>query len=297
MIELRHLRYFLEAARLQHVTRAADALHITQSTLSHQLRQLEEDLGVALFDRVGRGVSLTQAGEAFVSYASRAVREVEEGRAAILELERVVHGRVRIGVIYTYNATLMPPVIADFAGRHPSIRIAVEDLPGADIEAQVANGDLDFGVAFSPAAREDIVAEPLFSERLMLVVRRDHRLAAAKHVPADRLADLDIAVQTERFSSRRRIDAAIGPWIAPRILLEMSSVEAMLNTVRLRGIAAIVFETAARNHADLACVPITRPDVARTAGLLWHRRRTRSPAARKLAEAIASLCAAGGVSR
>jgi LysR family cyn operon transcriptional activator len=79
MIELRHLRYFLEVARHEHVSRAADALHVTQSTLSHQITQLEALLGTQLFDRIGRGIQLTDAGRTFSDYARRAL-EVDEGQ-------------------------------------------------------------------------------------------------------------------------------------------------------------------------------------------------------------------------
>src|SRR3569833_2762248 len=100
MLELRHLRYFLTVAELQHVTRAAEALHVTQSTLSHQIRQLEEQLGTELFDRVGRGVQLTQAGRLFRSFAQRALDEVDAGRTALDELGKLLRGTLRIGVIH-----------------------------------------------------------------------------------------------------------------------------------------------------------------------------------------------------
>lgn len=291
MIELRHLRYFLETARQHHVTRAAAALHVTQSTLSHQVRQLEERLGVTLFDRLGRGVRLTEAGETFMAFATRAVLEVEEGKIALEELQSLVRGRLRIGVIHTYNATVLPPVIAQFGMQYPGVHIVVDDLPASVIERDVANGDLDLGIAFSPATHETVVTEPLFSERLVLVVRRDHPFARLRGVPAERLSELDLAVQTARFSSRTLIDQRLGNRIRKRIRMEMSSIDAMLHTIRLRGMAAIVFERAVKKDESLVCIPIVRPKVARTAALLWHAGRTRSAAATKMAKAIRVYCA------
>lgn len=291
MPELRHLRYFLAVARLQHVTRAAEALHITQSTLSHQLQQLEESLGVALFDRLGRGVALTQAGELFVAFAARAVAEVEEGKAAIGELLSLSRGRLRIGIIHTYNATLLPPIVADFVRRYPGVRVSIEDLPASEVERAVAEGDLDLGIAFAPAAREDLVAEELFSERLVLVVRNDHPFASLQEIPAARLAGVELALQTKRFSSRNLIDQALGQWIQAGARLEMSSIGAMLETIRLHGMAAIIFEGAMRQDASLVQIPIVEPGVERKAALIWHARRTQTAAAKMMAQAVRTRCA------
>lgn len=297
MVELRHLRYFLAVARLQHVTRAAEELHITQSTLSHQLQQLEEGLGVALFDRVGRGVALTEAGELFVAFAARALAEVEEGKAAIGELLSLTRGRLRIGVIHTYNATLLPPIVAEFVQRYPGVHIAIEDLPASEVERAVAEGELDLGIAFAPAAREDVVAEELFSERLVLVLRSDHPLAGLEQVPAARLAGLDLALQTKRFSSRNLIDQALGKWIQTGIRIEMSSIGAMLETIRLQGMAAIIFEGAMLKDVGLVQIPIIEPSVTRTGALIWHARRTQATAAKMMAEAIRARCRTGALVR
>ncbi|MGJ7493348.1 LysR substrate-binding domain-containing protein [Variovorax sp. ZT4R33] len=286
MIELRHLRYFLELSRQQHLTRAADALNITQSTLSHQLRQLEEALGMALFDRVGRGLSLNEAGRTFVAYATRSVLEVEEGKVAIEELHALTRGRLRIGVIQTYNATLLPPVIAQFASEFPGVHVVVEDLTATQIEQDVANGDLNLGVAFARATREDVTAEPLFSERLVLVVGKNHPAAGLKEVEASLLAGMELAVQTPRFSSRQRIDQALGKWIHKQVRLEMSSIDAMLKTVAASALGAVVFERAIPETTNLVSVPIANPQVQRTAALVWNGRRTRSAAAVRFADAV-----------
>ena len=290
MIELRHLRYFLAVAHHEHVTRTAEELHITQSTLSHQLQQLEESLGVPLFDRVGRGLQLTQAGAMFVSFASRALLEVDEGQAAIGALQGLTRGRLRMGVIHTYNETLLPPIVADFVARYPGVHVSIEDLPAAEVERAVAEGELDLGAAFSPASREDVLAEELFSERLVLVVRPDDPLASLDQVKAERLRGVDVALQTARFSSRALIDQALGRWIRGSVRLEMSSIAAMLQTIRLHGMAAIIFEGAMKKDTGLVPIPIIDPQVNRVAALISHGRRTQAAAARMMAQAIRTHC-------
>lgn len=284
--ELRHLRYFVAVARLQHVTRAADALHVTQSTLSHQLHQLEQRLGAKLLDRVGRGIQLTEAGRTFLAYATRALLEVEDGGIAVRELDSLVRGSLRVGVIHTYNATLLPPVLARFALDHPGVHIVVEDLPALVIEQDIAEGRLDLGIAFAPATRADVVAELLFQEELVLALPPGHAWAGKRSIEASALAGQRLALQTARFSSRQRIDEALGRWLRDAVHLEMSSIDAMLKTVRLNGLGAVLFERAVPEDADFARVPIRSPRVLRTAALLWHAQRTRSSAVRGLAEAV-----------
>lgn len=297
MIELRHLRYFLEVARYEHVSRAADALHVTQSTLSHQINQLETVLGIQLFDRIGRGIQLTDAGRTFSDYARRALEEVDEGRFALDGLRDLVRGRVRIGVIHTYNTTLLPAVISEFAQAYPGIRISVEDLPAPDIAAQVASGALHLGLSFVTPGHTDVDAEPLFSERLMLVVRDDHPLARQKSVSARMLTGLRLAVQTERFLSRRIIDSRLGAWVEGNVWLEMSSIDAILETLRFQGqTAAILFERAIREESGLRQIEIVQPGVTRTAAIIWRSGRARSRAATEIAAAVRRHCKAAGLS-
>jgi LysR family transcriptional regulator, cyn operon transcriptional activator len=296
MIELRHLRYFLEVARHEHITRAAQALHVTQSTLSHQIVQLEALLGTPLFDRVGRGLQLTDAGRTFSDYARRALEEVEEGRYALDGLRDLLRGRVRIGVIHTYNTTLLPPAIAEFTQSYPGIHVSIEDMPAPEVAAMVASGAIHLGLSFATPGYPDVDTEELFSERLMLVVRDDHPLAGNSSVHAEALSRLRLAVQTERFLSRRMIDAELGQWIDGSIWLEMSSIDAMLATIRLQGqTAALLFERAISESSGLRQIEIVQPQVTRTAAILWRNRRARSRAATEIAAAVRRHCINAGL--
>src|SRR5213592_727938 len=100
-MELRHLRYFDALAETLNFTRAAERLHVTQSTLSHQIKQLEEELGTLLFDRIGKRVALTEAGDEFLHHATRALREIDLGLGALRQNASDVSGELRIGSINT----------------------------------------------------------------------------------------------------------------------------------------------------------------------------------------------------
>ncbi len=281
-MEHRHLRYFLAVAQTQHMTQAAERIHVTQSTLSHQINQLEQLLGVTLFDRVGRGIRLTQAGELFRGFAQRALKEMEDARVALDELQNVVRGNLRLGVIHTYNSTLVPPIVAQFLTLHPGVKISVEDLPAIAIDEAISEGELDLGIAFAPGG-PDVAAEPVFEEELVLIVNRKHPLAKKRAIRSTALSEIPLALQTDHFATRRLIDQAFGAAIGANVRVEMSSIESLLNTVRTGLVGTIVSERAFGNDPGLSKVRITHPTTIRTAALLWHRERYRAPAAREFA--------------
>jgi len=285
-MELRQLRYFLEAARREHVTKAAQALHITQSTLSHQLRQLESELGTPLFDRIGRQVRLTEAGRLFSRFALRALRDLEDGQLALQSLNDLQSGELRVGVITTYTHALLPRTIASFATRYPGIHLHIQDLPMTQIQQRLQDGMLDLGLGFTiPETDEHLVSEPLFSERLMLLVKDDHPLAGRKSVTKRDLSGLDIALQSRLYMSRLLIERHLSSHIQGRVRIELDSIQAMQSIVAHSQLACMLFEGAVLSLPTMRAIPIV-PRVTRTAALLWPRDRYRSEAARQFVQTV-----------
>ena len=283
-MDLRQLRYFLAVAGTQHMTRASEQLHVTQSTLSHQIRQMEQALGTPLFDRIGRGIRLTEAGEMFRGFAQRALTELESGVNALAELDSVLRGQLRVGVIHTINSSLVPPVISRFVAEHSGVMVTVDEMSGIDIEEGIVSGLLDLGIGFAPATSADIVAERLFDEKIVLIAPRDAASAGRGTMRASELAGVKLALMSPRFMTRRLIDAAYGQYIAGNVTLEMNSIESLLATVRCGGVSTILNERALLDEGDLVKIAITHPGTVRTAALLWHRERYRSAAAQRFAE-------------
>jgi LysR family cyn operon transcriptional activator len=283
IMETRHLRYFLAVAATQHMTRAAVQLHVTQSTLSHQIRQLEELLGTVLFDRVGRGIQLTQAGEVFRSFAQRALKEIEDGAMALSELDNLVRGHLRIGVIHTFNSTLIPPVMSEFITAYPNVHVTVEELTALTIEQSIADGDIDLGIAFAPCTHQEIEPEILFEEELVLIAHKDAVAGGRKTMQAAGLAGLKLGLLTTRFMTRRLIDEAFGQYVGRNLILETNSIHTLLNTVRTGALSTILSERTIGNDRELVKTRIIKPTVVRTAALLWHKERYRTAAAREFA--------------
>jgi LysR family cyn operon transcriptional activator len=283
-MELRHLRYFLAVAERLHFTRAAEALHVSQPTLSHQIRQLEEELGQPLFVRLGRQVRLTEAGAAFQRYARAAVEEVEAGQTAIRQLEDLVRGRVRVGAIQSFNAALLPLVVAAFLKRYPGIRVEIEEASAGVIEAKLLAGDYDLGFAFAPPERPEIMAEDVFEERIGFIVASGHPLADRREISFAEASHVPLAMLSPAFSTRRMIDT----WFAaadatPRIAFETNSIPAILAAVRQGELATIQALDWLPIGEHFAAVPLIDPKPTRRCGILWVRGRWRTAAARAFA--------------
>ncbi len=203
---LRHLRYLLAVAEHRNFTRAAEALHVSQPTLSQQVRQLEEQLRVQLLDRSGRSVRPTDAGELYLLHARRALRELEAAQRAIHEVRDLSRGRLRLGMTPTFTCYLVGALVDPFNQRYPGIELSLEELPqdalrgGADRRSPGPWRGLQragFGGDRQPAA---------LPERLGLVLGAEHPAADAP-LAAAALAELPLALLRDDFATRRHIDA------------------------------------------------------------------------------------------
>lgn len=284
-MEIRQLRYFLSVAETEHLTRSADALHVTQSTLSHGLRQLEEELNMPLFDRIGRGLRLSQAGKVLRDHASRALQEIEAGKMALADLAGLQAGSLTIGVIPTFLTHFVPDAVAGFSLAFPKVQIHVRDLRAGPIEDLLIAGQLDLGISFHPALREEIEAQPLFEERLQVVVSKRHPLAARRSLRMRELEGVPLALLPRSFATRRMIDAAcLTAGLKPDVRVEMESVDALIHLCRQGALATISAEHAAQQAAneagsELKSIALTEPATVRRAAILWRRDASRSRAA------------------
>lgn len=283
-MEIRQLRYFLAVAQTEHLTLAARNLYVTQSTLSHGLRQLEEELGIQLFERIGRRLKLSEAGDVFRNYAGRAFQELEAGRMALSELSGLQAGTLTVGVIPTFLNTLVPATVAAFNAAYPGINIVVRDLRASPLEEQLLAGELDLGIAFYPTQHQDIEAEPLFEERMQLIVDRSHPLASRSTLSVKSLADVPLALLTRAFATRRLIDQALrAAGVTPKVPVEMESVESLIAACRDSQLASIVPERAARQAAGMRAINLVSPQLVRPAAMLWRHGASRSMAAQAFA--------------
>lgn len=278
---LRHLTCFLAVAEHRSFTRAASALHVSQPALSQQIRQLEEMLGVLLFDRSGRQIRLTDSGEVWLTYARRVLQELEEGKRALLEVEDLQRGTLRVAMTPTFTTYFMGPLVAAFYQRYPNITLTMREMAQERMEALLLNDELDAGIAFADSGSRDIVAAPLFSETLALVVGRHHPLAGQRRMTLEALNQQSLVLLSEEFATRGQIDSCCRQHgIQPTVRMEANSISAVLTVIQHTQLGTLLPAAIVRGRDDLIAVALTPVLLERTACLLQHKEAWQSAATR-----------------
>lgn len=288
-MEFRHLRYFLAVADALHFTKAAEGLPVSQPALSAQIKQLEQEVGVPLFDRVGRSVQLTRAGLIFREHARRALREMELAQVAIAEEEGLQRGALAVGVVQTVNAYLVPDIVGRFSTLHPQVSLKLDELSGPEIEAGVKSGLLELGIGFVPAGSDRIESQPLFEEDFVLIASPRHHFATRRHLRLASLADEPLVLLPDIFCARRLLNASFEQvGIVPKVAVEMNSIEGILATVKTSKLATVLprLSLGLEGNDGLRGIPLKHPTPRRSLGLLWKKGGYRSGAAQALANQV-----------
>ena len=295
--ELRHIEAFLAVARLGHFTRAAAALHLSQSALTVQIRQLEGALGVRLFDRNNRRVALTQAGRELVAPFERISLDV----AAVLQHARDLsthrRGTVTIGALPSVAAGVLPRTIAALARTHPHIVVRVRDAVAARLVELVKSGDVDVGVGCVVRPDPDVTVEPLFSDRLAAFLPADDPLARRRSLRLRDLAAHPLILTGQDTSVRQRLERTLADQRLPiQVAQEVTYMSTAIGLVEAGLGIAILPESAftADLERRVQMVAVREPVLTRDIAILMRAGRSRSPAAEQL---IATLRAEAGAAQ
>lgn len=289
-MELRQLKYLVSIAEEGTFTAAADKLFISQSALSQQVKSMEQELGVPLFDRSRNRLQFTEAGELLHQRAKRIVKEVDEAKTAIDELEELYRGTLKIGVVQTVNAYLVPQVVSAFSSQFPNVRLKVHELSAPQVEEKLHGHELDLGISFNPADYPDLTFEELFAEELLFIVNSQHPLAGKAWIDVKTLDKQKLVLLPEGYCTRRIWDhSAEQAGITPEVQIEMNTIGGLLSALQNNTSAGTILPalTMQMKAADnLKSVKLKKPTPQRTVGILWRNGGYRSMASRKFAEVI-----------
>lgn len=200
------LAYFAGVARTEHVTRAAQEMRVPQSTLSRAMVRLEQDLGVELFARRGRTVSLTPAGRTFLSSVERALAEIERAAEEVRADADPATGKVAFGFLHTMGSETVPGLIRAFRADHPRVRFSLVQNYGEAMLEGLRSGELDLCLTSPVPDAPDLVGRLLDEQKLRLVVPADHRLAARKRIRLAEAADETFVTLEPGYGMRRITD-------------------------------------------------------------------------------------------
>jgi DNA-binding transcriptional LysR family regulator len=181
-MELRQLRYFLIVADELHFGRAAERLHITQPPLTVAVRRLERELGVQLFDRTTRRVTLTAAGQAFRDRVQAAVADLDAAAGDVADVAAGKSGRIRVGFVSSASYTIIPEGIRAFRQHRPRVDLVLNPLTSGEQIEQLLDGDLDLGLIRDPGDVPGLSLELLSTEDLVVVLPVTHHLSARKEI-------------------------------------------------------------------------------------------------------------------
>ncbi|TAJ23450.1 MAG: LysR family transcriptional regulator [Planctomycetota bacterium] len=287
-IELRHLRYFLEAADTQNVSRAAERLGVSQPSISQQIKDLERALGVQLFHRLGKRIRLTPAGEDFRVHAQLVLRKLEHSVESLSQLEQQVRGHLHVGVVPAFNVPLMPTFLGTFHARYPRAGITVHELPVSEIETGLESGKIDVGLGLLLHTASTIEYETLSVDRFALLVPPHHALASQKTV---KVADLEghlLVLLPERYPMRRvQNEMFEHARVRPRIA-EVDSSEVILRAITTMGAATLMPHMIFRDRPELGlrAIEFEGRIPSLDFGLVWLVGADKSSIARAFADIV-----------
>jgi DNA-binding transcriptional LysR family regulator len=290
-VTLRQLRVFIAVAEALHFTRAADSLGMSQSAVSTQVRELEENLGLRLFDRHTRMLRLTQAGGEILPLARKAVADLDAVVGSSAQLKTLGRGRVSIAVASVQAALVMPRLIRDFCIGNPGVKVALHDVAQDEVLEMVRAGEVDFGLGTASGSRHDLGTRSLWSETFVAILPPGHPFSKKRELTWKDLKDapiigprpdnpvreqLDFALAREGVSLMRHYEVSLPLTIVG--MVEGGLGIGVMTTSMARVVKAL----------GLTMKDIARPVVKREVSLVFHPDRSLSPAAQSFRDMLVS---------
>jgi LysR family hydrogen peroxide-inducible transcriptional activator len=278
-MEMHQLRYFVTVVREGTFTKAAERLYITQPSLSEQIRKLETELGGPLFQRLGRKLALTDAGEALLPHAEKVMFEVEQARARVQEVRGLRRGRLSIGVLPSAAARLLPTFLAEFQRRYPGVEVALrEETVSVDFEQMVHDGLLDLAIIRLPKRRANLEERFLVREPMLLVVPPGHRLSERRSVALADLSGESFVTMKPGHGLRELLERFCRQaGFEPRIVFETGQLGSVVGLV-LAGMGVTVVPRMAAGQEGRR-ITVRDRYAYRDLGVIWRQGQPLSPPA------------------
>ena len=260
-MELRQLYYFVKVAETLNFSEAARSLFETQSTLSQQVKQLEEEFGTALFERDSHSVSLTENGSRLLPLAKRTLQDARDCINQIKDLQEMVSGELIVGVTYSF-CPVLTETVKNFIDAYPGVKLRIVSKSSEELISMLRKREVDFVLAFKPnESYDDIESQILFDDRLSVILRNDHPLAGRSSLRMEDLQRQKIALPAKGLQARNALDKSIdivGQNL--NICIELNEINILLDIVQSSHVLTILSEATIYHHKDrLKAIPLEIP--------------------------------------
>ena len=286
-MNLRDLQYVVSVAEMRSFSRAAQACHVSQSTLSGQIKKLEDWLGVQIFERTNKRVMPTEVGEGIIRSASRVIREIDSIREAAEHAKDPFTGKFRLGAFPTLATYVFCDLVNEITSAYPRLRLVLSEDKTATLVQQLKDGDLDAALLALPVNEDSLVCTPLFEEPFFLAVPESHPLASLSHVDANVLARYRLLLLEEGHCLRdHALDVCQQHNLGEEQAFRASGLETLCQMVRA-GTGITLFPQMAIRQDDegIRYVPFAEPTPCRSIGLFYRK----TSAARPIIQSMDSL--------
>jgi DNA-binding transcriptional LysR family regulator len=288
-MDVRNLAAFVEVVRQGGFSRAGPALHLSQSAVSKAVKAIEEELGQPLLVRLGRRVTLTDAGRVVFDRAQAILSGLHTIAEEVAEVGAVRRGHLRLGIPPMVGAAFFPPVLGDFRTAYPGVALELLEVGARSVEALVLAGEIEAGATVLPTDRGVFEAVPLMRDVLRAVVHPRSPLARRRSVALRDLEQVPFVLYREDFALHGHIlDACRRAGFSPKVAAESSQWDFMAAMVAADVGVALLPRTICRrlDPAAVKVLPLTDPELRWDLALVWKRARHLPPAARAFVEVV-----------
>ncbi|HWK22977.1 MAG TPA: LysR substrate-binding domain-containing protein [Ureibacillus sp.] len=271
-MEFRLLEYFMTVCETLHFTKAAEKLRISQPTLSHQIKLLESQVGTPLFERVGKKVYITHAGECLLEHAEKAFFELEQAQIKINEIRGLQRGELIIGCSGSH---LLTSSIISFNQQYPKINLSIKELTTEETKEEILHNRVDLGIIFIDDLNDHLDSTPLFTEELLFVVSANHPLANLSSIELEELQNVPLTLMPKKYLIRKLIDESckvLDFELQPKI--ELTNLGALQQMVSKNEIGTILPKSylAGMNDPTIRPIPIIGPVPRKTVGVVYQKK-------------------------
>jgi DNA-binding transcriptional LysR family regulator len=288
-MDTQNLKAFILVAETGSFSHAAEQLHLTQPAVSKRIALLEQQLGNDLFDRIGRNVGLTEAGNALLPHAKAISRQLQTAEQSVRDLSGEVAGDLRLATSHHIGLHRLPPVLSEFSQGFPAVKIDINFMDSEQAYELIMQGKVDLAVVtLAPALEPSIITRPIWSDPLDFMVSKDHELASMKECDLDHLSHCPAILPGLNTYTGQIVKRLFD---SNKLQLQVSMATNYLETIRMMASIGLGWTVLPRSMLDasLTSIDVRAAKIERTLGLVQHRGRSLSRAAMAFTEVLSSF--------